>query len=47
MKRFFGQSFECVVLAASGVGLTGYVAFRCARGAARILRQALIEFVSG
>ncbi len=38
---------ETVVPALVGVGLAGYVLFRCARGAARIAHQVFVEFVSG
>jgi hypothetical protein len=47
MKRFAIQSGEALVLAAVGVGLGGYIVFRCARGAWHVARQVFVEFVSG
>lgn len=40
-------AIETVVPALVGIGLGGYVLFRCARGAWRMLVQAYVEFVSG
>lgn len=40
-------TIETVVPALVGLGLGGYVLFRCARGAWRVARQAFIDFVSG
>lgn len=47
MKKFAIQSGEAVVLSLVGLGLGGYILFRCARGAWRVLAQAYVEFVSG
>jgi len=40
-------TIETIVPAIVGVGLAGYVLFRCARGAARIAHRLFVEFVSG
>jgi hypothetical protein len=40
-------TIETVVPALVGLGLTGYVLFRVARGAAKIAHQVFVDFVSG
>lgn|GEM_PF-4030472 len=49
MKKYAVERFaiETVVPAIVGIGLVGYVLFRCARGAWRVARQVFVEFVSG
>lgn len=48
-RKYLGERFtiETFVPAVVGVGLAGYVLFRCARGAWRIVQRAFVEFVSG
>lgn len=38
---------ETLVPALVGVGLSGYVVYRCARGAWRAMQRVFVEFVSG
>lgn len=38
---------ETVIPCLVGTGLVGYVLFRCGRGAARVLHELFVEFVSG